>query len=132
MVVYRNFLPFLLFSHRLTTNIGAPFSYYAVVLVLYEFFFFILQIIINDGIVYRDEPWHASCFRCVECQKQLSNIPFTSHDNRPYCRECNANLFAPKCDICKLPIIGLFVFFSLYNHHHQHFIKVNKKNNNEN
>nr|XP_046919388.1 calponin homology and LIM domain-containing protein-like [Dermatophagoides farinae] len=64
------------------------------------------EIIINDGIVYRDEPWHASCFRCVECQKQLSNIPFTSHDNRPYCRECNANLFAPKCDICKLPIIG--------------------------
>ncbi|XP_075676157.1 four and a half LIM domains protein 2-like isoform X2 [Dermatophagoides pteronyssinus] len=64
------------------------------------------EIIINDGIQYRDEPWHASCFRCVECQKELSNIPFTSHDDRPYCRQCNANLFAPKCDICKQPIIG--------------------------
>ncbi|XP_021964780.1 uncharacterized protein LOC110860034 isoform X2 [Folsomia candida] len=40
--------------------------------------------------------WHKNCFRCVECQKQLSVDTYSSHEGKLYCKPHHRSLFLPK------------------------------------
>ena len=46
------------------------------------------------------------CFTCVICGKSLDGIPFTvDASNAIHCIEDFHKRFAPKCSVCKLPIM---------------------------
>lgn len=65
------------------------------------------EIIKDDGITFRKEPWHATCFKCSNCSTELSSIPFkVGKNDQPFCKECYDDLFSLKCDHCKKPITG--------------------------
>lgn len=52
------------------------------------------------------KPYHPKCFCCVVCGKSLDGIPFTvDATNRIHCIEDFHKIFAPKCWVCKEPIM---------------------------
>ncbi|KAK9302299.1 hypothetical protein QLX08_005719 [Tetragonisca angustula] len=52
------------------------------------------------------KPYHPSCFTCVVCGQSLDGIPFTvDATNQIHCIECFHKKFAPRCCVCKLPIM---------------------------
>lgn len=52
------------------------------------------------------KPYHPACFTCVVCGKSLDGIPFTvDATNRIHCIEDFHKKFAPRCCVCKLPIM---------------------------
>ena len=64
------------------------------------------QAILTGGVLYRSEPFHRECFCCANCSKNLMHEKFTSRDDKPYCAQCFAELFARKCTTCAKPITG--------------------------
>ncbi|KAI1286624.1 Four and a half LIM domains protein 2 [Halotydeus destructor] len=83
------------------------------------------QIITAGGISYKSDPYHKECFTCTECNTKLAGARFTSRDEKPYCQDCFANLFAKRCVACTKPIIGIggakFVGFEDRNWHNTCF-----------
>lgn len=53
---------------------------------------------------------HRECFKCSNCDESLAGQRFTSRDDRPYCSNCFARLFAKQCFACNRAITGLFCF----------------------
>lgn len=52
------------------------------------------------------KPYHPQCFSCVVCGKSLDGIPFTvDATNQIHCIEDFHRKFAPRCCVCKLPIM---------------------------
>ncbi|XP_046480375.1 thyroid receptor-interacting protein 6 isoform X1 [Neodiprion pinetum] len=52
------------------------------------------------------KPYHPSCFTCVVCGESLDGIPFTvDATNQIHCIQCFHKKFAPRCCVCKLPIM---------------------------
>ncbi|GBP64159.1 Lipoma-preferred partner homolog [Eumeta japonica] len=52
------------------------------------------------------KPYHPNCFTCVVCGKSLDGIPFTVDAmNQIHCIEDFHKKFAPRCCVCKLPIM---------------------------
>jgi hypothetical protein len=52
------------------------------------------------------KPYHPKCFCCVVCGKCLDGIPFTvDAHNRIHCVEDFHKKFAPRCSVCKEPIM---------------------------
>jgi hypothetical protein len=52
------------------------------------------------------KPYHPKCFCCVVCGKSLDGIPFTvDATNRVHCIEDFHKIFAPRCWVCKQPIM---------------------------
>lgn len=52
------------------------------------------------------KPYHPQCFCCVVCGKSLDGIPFTvDATNQIHCIEDFHNKFAPRCCVCRLPIL---------------------------
>jgi len=62
--------------------------------------------ITNTGVVYKDENYHAACFVCTACKRNISEEKFITHMDQPYCMQCHAANFAKKCIQCDLPISG--------------------------
>ncbi|XP_055857914.1 lipoma-preferred partner homolog isoform X3 [Episyrphus balteatus] len=52
------------------------------------------------------KPYHPQCFTCVVCGNSLDGIPFTvDATNQNYCIADFHKKFAPRCCVCKLPIM---------------------------
>lgn len=52
------------------------------------------------------KPYHPQCFTCVVCDLSLDGVPFTvDARNRIHCIEDFHRQFAPKCSVCKDPIM---------------------------
>lgn len=52
------------------------------------------------------KPYHPKCFCCVVCGKSLDGIPFTvDATNQIHCIEDFHKKFAPRCCVCKMPIM---------------------------
>ncbi|KAF5401703.1 Paxillin a [Paragonimus heterotremus] len=47
-----------------------------------------------------DKEWHPDHFTCVGCGICLVREDFYERDNQPYCLDCHAKLFSPKCGYC--------------------------------
>ncbi|XP_067119116.1 prickle planar cell polarity protein 3-A-like isoform X2 [Centruroides vittatus] len=84
------------------------------------------QIITSGGVTYRNEPWHRECFSCANCSTSLAGQRFTSREDKPYCANCFADLFAKRCTSCSKPITGIggtrFISFEDRNWHNDCFI----------
>lgn len=65
------------------------------------------KVINKGGLIYKETSWHKECFTCTNCNKQLAGEKFTSQEDKPYCAECFAQLFAKKCCRCTKPVTGL-------------------------
>ena len=54
------------------------------------------------------KPYHPQCFACVECRRSLDRVPFTvDAANRVHCIPCFHRRYAPKCSVCREPIMPL-------------------------
>lgn len=52
------------------------------------------------------KAYHPHCFTCVECHRSLDGIPFTvDAGNHIHCIEDFHKKFAPRCSVCKEPIM---------------------------
>ncbi|XP_059478731.1 lipoma-preferred partner homolog [Neocloeon triangulifer] len=52
------------------------------------------------------KPYHPGCFCCVVCGQSLDGIPFTvDATNQIHCIEDFHKKFAPRCCVCRLPIM---------------------------
>ncbi|XP_051778197.1 lipoma-preferred partner [Erpetoichthys calabaricus] len=52
------------------------------------------------------KAYHPHCFTCVECHRSLDGIPFTvDANNQIHCIEDFHRKFAPRCSVCKEPIM---------------------------
>ncbi|XP_036378242.1 lipoma-preferred partner isoform X3 [Megalops cyprinoides] len=53
-----------------------------------------------------EKAYHPHCFICVVCQRSLDGIPFTvDASNNIHCIEDFHKKFAPRCSVCKEPIM---------------------------
>lgn len=41
-------------------------------------------------------PWHKTCFVCVECRKGLDSTTLNMHGNEIYCKSCYGKNYGPK------------------------------------
>ncbi|KAL3882379.1 hypothetical protein ACJMK2_028730 [Sinanodonta woodiana] len=64
------------------------------------------EVINKGGVAYKNMPWHRECFTCTNCNKELAKEKFTSRDEKPFCADCYADLFAKKCCRCAKAITG--------------------------
>ena len=52
------------------------------------------------------KPYHPQCFSCLVCSQTLDGIPFTvDATNQIHCIPCFHKEFAPKCSVCRQPIM---------------------------
>ncbi|KAJ7324633.1 hypothetical protein JRQ81_017653 [Phrynocephalus forsythii] len=52
------------------------------------------------------KTYHPHCFTCVVCQRSLDGVPFTvDTGGNIYCIEDFHRQFAPRCSVCKEPIM---------------------------
>jgi len=52
------------------------------------------------------KPYHPACFTCIACNKSLDGVPFTvDATNQIHCIQCFHKRFAPRCSVCKDPIM---------------------------
>jgi len=60
----------------------------------------------EDAFEALDHVWHADCFVCQHCKKNLNDQETKAKKNRPYCLDCYGELFCPVCSGCNKPITG--------------------------
>jgi len=65
-----------------------------------------MQIIDKGGLKYKGLAMHTECFKCAYCSKLLVSEQFASKDDKQYCSDCYAQLFAKRCTRCQKPITG--------------------------
>jgi len=47
------------------------------------------EFVIGRVIKAMNANWHAKCFRCDMCDKELADLGFIRHQGRALCHECN-------------------------------------------
>ncbi|KAK3583915.1 hypothetical protein CHS0354_033700 [Potamilus streckersoni] len=84
------------------------------------------EVINKGGVAYKNMPWHRECFTCTNCNKELAKEKFTSRDEKPFCADCYADLFAKKCCRCSKAITGFggtkFISFEDRHWHSECFV----------
>jgi len=60
----------------------------------------------EDAFEALDHVWHADCFVCQHCKKNLNDAETKAKFNRPYCLDCYGEFFCPVCFGCNKPITG--------------------------
>ncbi|KAL7677163.1 hypothetical protein ACOME3_003408 [Neoechinorhynchus agilis] len=84
------------------------------------------KIIETGGVAFRELPFHRECFRCKECDCNLSKIKFFSRDGEAYCNNCYLTKFSERCFACKDLITssgtGKYINFNGKNWHSKCFI----------
>jgi hypothetical protein len=55
--------------------------------------------------------WHPEHFVCYNCNCSIGTNIFYEKDNKPYCENDYIELFSPKCDACKKPILDVCIYF---------------------
>lgn len=83
-----------------------------------------LQVIIENGVMFKDEPWHKTCFTCNECRIELAGTSFLVREEKAYCRECFGDKFSHKCTVCTKPIIGTSKCTFLFHNDISHLFKL--------
>lgn len=53
--------------------------------------------------------WHPEHFVCTHCKSQFQDRKFIEKDGKPYCDQCNSELFLPRCSICQKPMSGKYL-----------------------
>ena len=61
--------------------------------------------------------YHPHCFTCAHCHQPFTDNHYRQHNGQPYCETHFAELFAPPCAACKLPITSA-IFEALDNKYH--------------
>lgn len=56
--------------------------------------------------------FHADCFACGSCKKNLAGTTFKVHEKKEYCIECYNKEFAKKCEVCNEPLIGTYTIMN--------------------
>ena len=78
------------------------------------------NVLTSGGVTFRGEPWHKvrslvslssltecqECFVCARCSTPLAGQKFASREDKPFCADCFAELFAKRCASCSKPITG--------------------------
>lgn len=54
------------------------------------------------------KEWHAEHFVCQDCRKPFKGRNFYQKDGQPYCENCHAERFSPRCAGCGKPIVGSY------------------------
>ncbi|XP_017774526.1 PREDICTED: trichohyalin isoform X2 [Nicrophorus vespilloides] len=83
--------------------------------------------------------WHKNCFRCAECNKQLTVDTYQSHEGTLYCKPHFRALFAPKAveedappsdkpdlGLEELQSLNVKERFQVFEHHQQHEDELNQ------
>jgi len=65
--------------------------------------------IIGQCVTAMNQTWHPECFICALCSCNFGDEGFHEFENKPYCRACYYNMFAPKCAGCGKPILLNYV-----------------------
>ncbi|KAI4470110.1 paxillin-related [Holotrichia oblita] len=69
-----------------------------------------------------EKTYHPNCFVCTECKKPITGGLFQIKDDKPYCQDDYAQLFAPKCYACNKPITDRIINALGHTWHQDHFI----------
>ena len=69
-------------------------------------------------------PSSQECFVCARCDTPLAGQKFASREDKPFCADCFAELFAKRCASCDKPITGQggtrWVLYMCQTHHSLH------------
>ncbi|KAA0192861.1 Leupaxin [Fasciolopsis buskii] len=68
-----------------------------------------------------DKEWHPDHFTCANCGIGLVRVDFYERDDKPYCLECHARLFSPKCAYCGEAILEKCIVALSRTWHPEHF-----------
>lgn len=69
-----------------------------------------------------NKSYHPGCFVCAKCGKPITGGLFQMHDDKPYCQQDYAELFAPKCHACNKPITDRIINALGHTWHQEHFV----------
>ena len=74
-------------------------------------YFVYLQILCHSGpfVSAIGRSWHPEHFVCAGCGDSLQNQGFIEEGGKLYCEKDYNQFFAPHCDTCKQPIVGVSV-----------------------
>ncbi|CAA2985274.1 DA1 isoform X1 [Olea europaea subsp. europaea] len=68
----------------------------------------------QSSLSYTRELWHASRFRCHECNQLIYDSEFSMSGSFPYHKACYQEHFYPKCEVCKKFLPGSFYWLHPY------------------
>ncbi|TGZ36862.1 hypothetical protein CRM22_011397 [Opisthorchis felineus] len=68
-----------------------------------------------------DKYWHPDHFTCTNCGIGLVRANFYERDSQPYCTDCHARLFSPKCANCGEAILEKCIVALGRTWHPEHF-----------
>eukprot|EP01091_Cochliopodium_minus_P002246 TRINITY_DN12110_c0_g1_i1.p1 TRINITY_DN12110_c0_g1~~TRINITY_DN12110_c0_g1_i1.p1 ORF type:complete len:239 (+),score=29.73 TRINITY_DN12110_c0_g1_i1:23-739(+) len=66
--------------------------------------------------------YHPEHFQCVNCESVLNMNKFYEKEGKPYCENCNKNMFSALCAHCNQPINGKSTIAIGKKWHPEHFV----------
>lgn len=75
----------------------------------------------NVGFLFRDQPWHKTCFICRMCKTDLGDKEVFFKDGGLFCRNCYKETFVGKCAGCNRGLDGEVVEYEGKEYHNACF-----------